>query len=130
MFYDCAAQQKFPVPLLAVIFLTAMKVCRSKVCLELENELQRKTEAQALPREGMDGCSKAQSKAFSLPPQEAEKSLEKHMKEMIAPVIAEDTQSRPSKKLRCPEASGSAQGPIRTRKPNQHKKAAGRSMQH
>lgn len=89
MFYDGATQQKFPVPLSAVIFRTAMKECRSKVCLELENELQRKTEAHALRRQEMDARRQAQSKASSLPPQEAEKSLEKRMKEMIAPFIAE-----------------------------------------
>ena len=80
MFYGCdgATQQKFPVPLLAVI-LTAMKKCRSKVCLELEYELQRKTEA---PR--------FDSKRWMLAARlraEAEKSLEKHIKEMIAPFI-------------------------------------------
>ena len=90
MFNDGATQQKFPVPLSAVIFRTTMKECRSKVCLDLENELQRKTEAHALRRQEMDARRKAQSKASSLPPQEAEKSLDKRMKEMIAPFIAEE----------------------------------------
>ena len=66
-----------------------MKECRSKVCLELENELQLKTEAHALRRQEMDARSKAQSKASSLPPQEAEKSLGKRTKAMIVPFIAE-----------------------------------------
>ena len=56
MSYDSSTRRKFPVPLSAVIFRTAMKECRNKVCLDLEKALQLKSEAHAIltPR---DGCA-------------------------------------------------------------------------
>ena len=76
----------------------------------------------------MDARRKAQSKASSLPPQEAEKSLEKRIKEMIAPFIAEvrtlkaDLQKNKNEGALKRIRSGRATDP--------HKKAARRSMQH
>lgn len=92
MFYNGARDADPPaflIPLSAVIFRTAMKECQSKVSLALETELQRKTEEHALRRREMDKRRQAQSEASALPPREAEKSLEKRLKEIIAPYVAE-----------------------------------------
>ncbi len=63
-----------------------MKACQSNICRERETELQQKTDAQnALQRE-KDKRRQAQSKASSLPPREAEKSLDKRMEEKLAPM--------------------------------------------
>jgi hypothetical protein len=74
------------IPISSVIFRTAMKECQSNICRERETELQQKTDAQnALQRE-TDKRRQAQSKASSLPPKEAEKSLDKRMEEKLAPM--------------------------------------------
>ena len=92
--------------------------CRLKVCIVvilLHGRPKSCTEdrsACALRRQAMDARRKAQRKASSLPSQEAAKSLEKHMKEMIAPFIAEvrTLKAGLQKKQRCPEAN-----PLRAR---------------